>query len=78
MKLVKVKDIPKRVYVTHDLQAMINEFVNSDHRYAKVDIGDNEYTSPTSCSESLRHAIKRSGHSLKVHCIKGIVYLEKI
>ena len=78
MKLVKVKELPKASVRVHDLQAIIQEFVNSDSRISKLDIDDHDYKSVQVCYNVMCTAVRRSRHPVKVHIRKGNVYLEKI
>lgn len=78
MKLVKVKELPKTKPPRHNLQDIIQEFVNSDDRIVKIDIDAHEYKSIHVCYSCMGVAAKRSKHPVKVHIRDGVVYLEKI
>lgn len=78
MKLVKVKELPKGKASKHNLQDIIQEFVNSDNRIVKIDIDAHEYKSIYVCYSCMGVAAKRSKHPVKVHIRNGVVYLEKI
>lgn len=77
MKMVRVEDLPSRNRFRHDLQDMIKQFIKSGDYIVMLRDFEEEYKTPESCCESMRAAIKRSGHSnIKVHMRKGNVYLE--
>ena len=78
MKLVKVKELPKKKASKHKLQDIIREFVNGDERIVKIDIDAHEYKSIYVCYSCMGVAAKRSKHPIKVHIRNGVVYLEKI
>ena len=78
MKLVKVKELPKKIAARHNLQDIIQEFVNSDSRIVKIDIENHEYKNTRCLYGCIRVAVKRSKHPIKVHMRKDVVYLEKI
>ena len=78
MKFVKVEEIPKRKHGGwHHLQDMIGEFVNSDCKIVRIDLNEHDYASLKSCDNSIRSAVKRSGHPVKVIRRDGILYLKK-
>lgn len=77
MKFVKVDEIPKRKREQHPLQDMITEFVNSDRKIVRIDFDEHDYVSLKSCDNSIRIAVKRSGHPIKVVQRNGILYLRK-
>lgn len=78
MKLVAVKELPKITRGRHNLQSMIQEFVNGDTRIAKLDIGKDEYKSIQVAYKVIRTAVRNSRHPIKVHLYNGELYLEKI
>lgn len=78
MKFVKVNDIPKNERGWHSLQDMIEQFVNSDIKIVKVDFDEHDYKSLKSCDNSMRVAVKRSGHRVKVVQRNGELYLKKV
>ena len=79
MKFVKVEEIPKRKYGgRHNLQDMIGEFVNSDCKIVRIDLNEHDYASLKSCDNSIRGAVKRSGHPVKVVRRDGVLYLKKL
>ena len=78
MKFVKVEEIPKRKHGGwHHLQDMIGEFVNSDCKIVRIDLNEHDYASLKSCDNTIRSAVKRSGHPVKVIRRDGILYLKK-
>lgn len=78
MKFVEVNEIPMNKRGWHSLQDMIEEFVNSDIKIVKVDFDRNDYKTVKSCDNSIRVAVKRSGHRVKVVQRNGELYLKKI
>ena len=78
MKLVAVKELPKITRGRHDLQGMIQEFVNGETRIAKLDIGKDEYKSIDVAYRVIGIAVRRSGHPIKLHIYNDELFLEKI
>ena len=77
MKMVRVEDLPSGNRFRHDLQDMIKQFIKSGDYVVMLRDFEKEYKTLESCCESMRTAIKHSGHSnIKVHMRKGNVYLE--
>ena len=79
MKLTFVENVPLgRMLVKHDLQKLIKEFAESDHKVAKVDFTDGDYASAKSCVNALRVAVKHSKRPVKVFQRGDEVYLAKM
>ena len=76
MKLEPVDQIPeKRSY--HNLQKLIEDFVNSPYEAARVNFTKDDYRSATHTCSSLGGAIKRSGYKIKAFKRGDEVYLAK-
>lgn len=78
MKFVKVDELPACKRGWHSLLDMIDEFVYSDIKIVKVDFDRNDYKTVKSCDSSIRAAVKRSGHRVKVIQRNGEIYLKKV
>lgn len=69
MKLVPTEHIPGRC-AKHDLQKLIEEFINGEAKVVNVDFNEHDYSSSKSCAGCFHNAIRRSGYSVKV-CRRG-------
>lgn len=69
MKLVPTEHIPGRC-AKHDLQKLIEEFMNGEAKVVNVDFNEHDYKSSKSCAGCFHNAIRRSGYSVKV-CRRG-------
>lgn len=77
MRLVEINGIPEVCKTKNKSSMVIEEFVNSGHRFSKVETAENEYANPKSCGGSLHNAARRLGcNHVKVHVLNGNVYLE--
>ena len=77
MKLVDVKEIPKRT-AKHHLQKMLADFMESDSSIVMIELNAGEYKSASVCCNCLRVAIKRMRFPIKVHIRNQRVYMKKI
>lgn len=77
MKLIPVESIPKK-RARHNLQDLIQEFVNGDAEIVKVDFSDQDYKSGKVCRSCLWSAVKRSGHHVRVSLRNDEVFLTKL
>lgn len=79
MKLTFVEDVSmKRVKTNHNLQNLIKEFADSNHKVAKVDFTEEDYANAKSCRYALREAIRRSKRPVTVFQRGDEVYLAKM
>ena len=78
MKLVAVDVLPKKRTSKKDLQRILEYFVSSEEKVARVDFTENEYKSVRSCQASLQKAAKISNLPVKVFSRDGNVYLLNI
>ena len=69
MKLVPTEHIPGRC-AKHDLQKLIEEFINGEAKVVNVDFNEHDYKSSKSCAGCFHNAIRRSGYTVKV-CRRG-------
>jgi hypothetical protein len=78
MELVRVESIPSTVYnhTKQNLRELLEGFVNSDMRYAKV-VFENEYDCVEYVRSALMAACKRHGYDIKVMYRSGTIYLAK-
>jgi hypothetical protein len=78
MKLTFVENMPtKRMIKHHDLQELIKQFANSDHKVAKVDFTEEDYVNAKSCANSLRVTLSKSKRPITVFQRGNEVYLAK-
>lgn len=78
MKLVPVEAVPyTNGHRRHDLQALIEEFVESDARIVKIELDELDYKSPSVCRSCINVAIKRSKRGIKVFLRGNMVFLSK-
>ncbi len=78
MKLTPVDSIPKRRASRHNLQDFIEEFVNSNAEFVRIDLSEHDYKSYIVCANCMRVAVKRSKRPIKVFIRDGNVYLSKL
>lgn len=57
MKLVPTEHIPGRC-AKHDLQKLIEEFINGEAKVVNVDFNEHDYSSSKSCAGCFHNAIK--------------------
>lgn len=77
MKLVEVKEIPKR-RAGHNLYDMLTEFMMSDSSIVRVDITEADYKSATVGYGCIRTAVRKYRYPIKVCMRKNEIYLKKI
>ena len=73
MRLVKVKDVPRRT--NHDLQSYIAEFMNMNVHVVQVEFAPEEYKSENSAQSSFCQAILRARVPMKTSIRNGKLYL---
>lgn len=56
-------------------QQIISEFANSGRPFAKIELDNGEYKSPSSAATALKHAIKSMRVDLTVKTIGGAVWI---
>lgn len=83
MTIEKVDHIPKddrkgKRVEPHNLQAILNEFMNSDAHIIKITFNSNEYKTHRCAYESFRLAIKKSNYLIKLVHRKEALYLKKV
>ncbi len=77
MKMIPVNEIPRRG--RHDLQNIINEFVNGNDDIVRIDYNDRDYKSAKVCYCCFWNAVTRSGFRyIKVVKRGNEVYLRRI
>lgn len=78
IKLIPRTEIPERPSCRHDLQAIIQTFVNNEARICefKFEVGV-DYKSSDSAYWSVKTAVRCSGENVKVHVHNKRIYLEK-
>ena len=79
MTLTPVKTLPKRAVCSkNDIEKLLQDFVSSCMKIARVDYSNIEYESSTTLRTSLYYAIERSNVPVRV-CIRNHqVYLIKL
>jgi hypothetical protein len=78
IKLVEVKEIPKRRCGKHHLANFLDEFMKSDMKLAKIEYRDRDYVNVKSCYTCCYRAAKHSGFPIKVLLRGENVYLVKL
>lgn len=78
MKLTFVEKLPEKRWHQTNLQALIEDFCNSDSKIVKIEFTDKDYVSTASCYNAWRTAAKRSERPVKITQINKEVYLMKI
>lgn len=83
MTIEKVDHIPKvdrkgKRVEHHNMQAILDEFMNSDARIIKITFNRNEYKTPRSAYESFWGAVKKSNYLIKLVQRKEALYLKKV
>lgn len=77
LKMEKVNEVPEVSNAKKKLQQFIEEFVNDDAEVVKIHFDETDYKSAKVCCCSLRLAIIRSGHKIKVFKRGEDVYMAK-
>lgn len=79
MKIIEVKEIPKRLRKPSSKQAkeILEHFVNSEMKKARVLWYDDEYASNFGCYASLRQHATINKLPVKLRMVEGEVYLER-
>lgn len=77
MKLTFVDELPKARSGYHNLQALIEEFMNSDCEIARVDLHKNDYKSSNHAYKSIWLSARKSRRLVKVVKRGDDVYLVK-
>lgn len=77
MRIVEVDRLPKKRASRHNLQDMINGFVNSDAKFVKIELAEGDYKSVKVCYNCMKVACGRSGYSVKTKMRNNEVYLVK-
>lgn len=78
MKIVEVKEIPRRRTHKHNLIDFLEEFMDSDMHSAKVEFTSDDYCSVISCYKNMFRSAKDHGFPIKVLLRSDNVYLEKL
>lgn len=79
MTLTPVESLPKRVANSrNDVEKLLQEFVDSGMKIARVDYYASEYKSSSTLYSSLHFAIGRQNAKVKVHMRNRQVYLIKL
>jgi hypothetical protein len=82
VKLEYIDEIPERVFHKKEsrsrIEKMLNEFIESNYKCAKVLIDEYEYSTPSSAQHSVIMAI-RKGRYDTIECFmhKGEIYIYK-
>lgn len=77
MRIVEVDRLPKKKASRHNLQDMIKTFVDSDAKFVKIELAEEDYKSVKVCYSCMKVACGRSGYSVKVKMRDSEVYLVK-
>mgnify|MGYP003571255512 CR=1 FL=1 len=79
MKIIEVKEIPKRLRKQNTRQAkeLLEHFVESGMKKARVFWYDDEYESNYGCYASLRQHATINKLPVKLRMVEGDVYLER-
>lgn len=79
MKIIEVKEIPKRLHKPSSKQAkeLLEHFVESGIKRARVFWYDDEYSSNYGCYASLRQHASINKLPVKLRMVEGDVYLER-
>ncbi len=75
MKGVIICDIPTPKQ--HNLKRFLEDFMLTNAKHYKVELTEGEYKSTHVAYESLRLAIKRQKHPIKVSTCNGVIYLTR-
>ena len=75
MKAIAVNCIPERRNGNHRLQNFLREFVNTNTKFAKLELNVDEYASPTVARSCIGVAVVRGGHPVKVKLRGNDIYL---
>lgn len=75
MKGIIVCDVP--VVRNHNLKRFLADFMLTKSKHYKVEIEEGEYKNANVAYESLRLAIKRQKHPIKISIRKGEIYLTR-
>lgn len=83
MTIEKVDHIPKvdhkgKQVERHNLQAILDEFMNSDAHIIKITFNSNEYKTHRCAYESFWLAVKKSNLPIKLVRRKETLYLKKV
>ena len=83
MTIEKVDHIPKvnrkgKRVEHHDLQAILDDFMNSDAHIIKITFNRNEYKTNRSAYESFWGTIKKWNYPIKLVQRKEALYLKKV
>lgn len=77
MKLIYVNEIPAKRRSKHRLQIMLDEFMESNEKMAKIEFNETDYKSAKVCYGCIGTAVRKSKRNLNVAYREGVVYIIK-